>query len=240
MMRSSLKVFACATFALLLAACASQAATIFKLDLGGVGPDLIYTGGVFGQLETVDDNPAGLTGDQATTILFTSFLSSFGSTTGSYSLSGAVATGAPTPLGGGVVMQNYSGGNFQIYDSANVLLLDVNLSTSLLVGGGNGAFFNITNGTVAGGLPAITSQLISNSIGMSMTLTNISGGGLTIGGGGELNSFTGDATKEITATQVPEPTAIMLALGAMSRQWFCGGAEKLFRIEVSLGRIDRG
>jgi hypothetical protein len=212
MMRSSLKFLACATFALLLSACAAQAATIIKLDLGGVGPDVNYSGGVFGQLETVDDNPAGLTGDQATTILFTSFLSSFGSTTGSYSLSGATATGAPNPLGGGVVAQNFSGGNFQIYNSANVLLLDVNLGTSLLVGGGNGAFFNITNGTVVGGLPAITSQLVGNSLGMSMTLSNISGGGLTVGGTGNLNSFFADSTKEITASQVPEPAAILLAL----------------------------
>ena len=91
--------------------------------------------------------------------------------------------------------------------------MDVNLSTAFLVGGSNGAFFNITNGTVVGGLPEITSQLISNSIGMSMTLTNFSGGGLTIGGDGVLNSFSADATKEITAIQVPvpEPAAVLLA-----------------------------
>src|SRR5262245_20037422 len=185
----------------------ADAATIIKLDLGNVGPDLTFSGGAGGLLSTIDDNPAGLTGDQATNILFTSFLSGLGSTTGSYSLAGATATGAPTPLGGGVVTQNFSGGNFKIYDSANTLLLDVNLATSLLVGGGNGAFFNITNGTVVGGLPSLTSQLVSNSIGMSMTLTNISGGGLTITGGGLLGSFFADATKEITATQTPEPTA---------------------------------
>jgi hypothetical protein len=216
MMRASLKLFACAIFALLLSACASQAATIIKLDLGGVGPDLNYTGGVFGTLNTIDDNPAGLTGDQATNILFTSFLSGLGSTTGSYSLAGATATGAPTPLGGGVVTQNFSGGNFKIYNGANTLLLDVNLATSLLVGGGNGAFFNITNGTVVGGDPTITSQLVSNSMGMSMTLTNINGGGgpgLTINpANNTLNSFFADATKEITATQTPEPGAFLLAL----------------------------
>src|ERR1044072_7466779 len=114
MMRTSLKLFACAAFALLLFAQTSQAATIIKLDLGGVGPDLNFTGGVFGTLNTIDDNPAGLTGDQATNILFTSFLSGLGSTTGSYSLLGATATGAPTPLGGGVVAQNFSGGNFKV------------------------------------------------------------------------------------------------------------------------------
>src|SRR6476660_3323274 len=213
MMRAPLKVFACAAIALLFSACASQAATIIKLDLGGVGPDLTFSPPANpGILSTIDDNPAGLTGDQATNILFTSFLSGMGSTTGSYSLAGATAVGAPTPIGGGVLTQNFVGGNFKIYNSTNTLLLNVNLSTSLLVGGGSGAFFNINNGTVVGGLPAITSQLVGNSIGMSMTLTNINGPGgpgLTAGGGGFLNPFVGDATKEISASQVPEPAAVL-------------------------------
>jgi hypothetical protein len=213
MMRRSLMLLSSAVFALLLLFDGSHAATIIKLDLGSTGPDINYSGGVFGKLETVDDNPAGLTGDQATAILFTDFLSGMGSTTGSYSLTDATATGAPTPLGGGVVMQNFANGNFELYNGANVPLLFVNLSTSLLVGGGNGAFFNITNGTVTGG--TLAPLLASNSIGMSMTLTNISGGGLTIGGTGHLNSFFADATKEITATQVPEPAAILLALGCL-------------------------
>jgi hypothetical protein len=217
MMRAPIRILTCATFALFFAIQSSRAATIIKLDLGGVGPDVNFTGGAGGTLSTIDNNPAGLTGDQATNILFTSFLSGLGSTTGSYSLAGATAAGAPTPLGGGVVMQNFAGGNFKIYNSVNTLLLDVNLTSSLLVGGGSGAFFNITNGLVVGGDPTITSQLIANSLGMSISLTNISGGGLTIApAGGSLNAFTADATKEISATQVPEPTtAILLIAGGL-------------------------
>ena len=215
-MKTTSKFFTCALLALLVCVAPSQAATIIKLDLGGVGPDLAFSPvGSPGLLGTIDDNPPGLAGDQATNVLFTSFLSGLGSTNGSYTLAGAAAAGPPTPLGAGVVMQNFVGGNFKIYDNANVLLLDVNLSSSLLVGGGNGAFFNINNGTVVGGSPAITSQLVSNSIGMSMTMTNINGPGgpgLTIGGGGLLNPFVGDSTKEITATQIPEPAAMLLAL----------------------------
>ena len=48
-----------------------------------------------------------------------------------------------------------------------------------------------------------------------MTLTNINspgGPGLYVGGVGFLTPFVGDATKEITAIQVPEPVAILLAL----------------------------
>jgi len=212
MMKTTLRFLASAAFALLLSVQASKAGTIIKLDLGGTGPDVQYSGGT---LSTVNDGNAGTTGDQNTAILFTDFLSSQvpNPTSGSYTLSGATIAGAPTPLGGGVFAQNFSGGNFKIYNNANALLLSVNLGTSLLVGGGNGAFFNITNGTVVGG--SLASQLAPNSIGMSMTLTNISGGGLSAPSG-ILNSFVADATKEITGTQVPEPTAILLMLGGLA------------------------
>jgi hypothetical protein len=220
MMRASLKFFACASFALLLSIQSSQAATIIKLDLGGVGPDVAYDGAVPTILRTIDDNPPGLAGDQATNILFTSFLSGLGSTSGSYSLSGAQSVGAPNIIvpspGPGippVVSQQFINGNFQLYDNSNTLLLSVGLTSSVLVGSNNGAFFNITNGVVLGGLPSITSQLVGNSIGMSLTLTNINnplGPGLAITPGGALAPFVGDATKEITATQAPEPTAAML------------------------------
>jgi hypothetical protein len=221
MMKALLKVFACAAIALLLTFHASYAGTIIKLDLGGTGPDVTFSGGNGGILSTVDHNPAGLVGDQATSILYTDFLSSMvpNPTSGSYSLSGATALGAATPLGGGVFAQNFSSGNFKLYDSSNVLLLDVDLGSSLLVGGGNGAFFSITNGTVVGGLPSLTSQLVPNSIGTSMTLTSISGGGLSTSGG-FLKAFQADATNEITATQVPEPATILLAISFLSAPMF--------------------
>lgn len=204
--------FAVAGMGLFLSVGAVQASTIIKLDLGGVGPDVQYSGGAGGVLRTIDDNPAGLIGDQATTVLFTDFLSGFGSIPGSYSLSGLTASGLATNLGS-VVLQNFTGGNFQIYNSANTLLLDVNLGNSVLAGSSTGATFSITNGTVVGGLPAITSQLVPNSIGYSLALTNISGGGLSTSTNSALNFFNADSVKEITATQVPEPTTILLLGG---------------------------
>jgi hypothetical protein len=215
MMRPHTKLFAGAALALFLASSASNAATIIKLDLGGTGPDVFYSGGVFGTLSTVDDGDDATTGQQNTAILYTSFLSTTPATNGSYTLSGVTATGAPVD-DGGVVSQNFAGGNFQLYNAANALLLDVNLSTSRLTGADEGAFFSITKGTVVGGFPPLISQLVSNSIGLSMSLTDITGGGLSIGGTFEnplLNSFFADATKEITAAQVPEPgTAILVVL----------------------------
>src|SRR4051794_19473143 len=204
MMKTTLRLLASATLALLLSFQASYAGTIIKLDLGGTGPDVGYSGGI---LSTLNDGNAGTLGDQNTAILFTDFLSSQAPnpTTGSYSLSGATISGAPTALGGGVFAQNFSGGDFQIYNSSNALLLQVHLSSSLLVGGGNGAFFSITNGLVTGG--SLAPQIAANSVGMSMSLTNISGGGLSRNDNGLLNSFVADATKEITGTPVPEPAA---------------------------------
>jgi hypothetical protein len=201
-----------AVISAVFSACACQAATIIKLDLGGAGPDVTFSGGSGGLLGTIDDNPTGLVGDQATNILFTGFLAGFGSTSGSYSLAGATAVGAPAPLGGGILSQNLVGGNFKVYNSANTLLIDVNLSTTLLVAGSAGATFNVSSAVVVGGAPAITSQLDLNSIGLSISLTNISGGGLSSGDGGFLNAFTADSTKQITASPVPEPSMMLFAL----------------------------
>ena len=52
-------------------------------------------------------------------------------------------------------MQSFTGGNFQLYDDTNALLLDVNLTSSALTGplgvSATGSVFSVTNGTVVGG-----------------------------------------------------------------------------------------
>ncbi len=216
-MKTALKTFTCATVALLLSFHTSHAATIIRLDLGDTGPDMTFSGGSGGVLSTLSDSGSG-TGDQETAILFTDFLSSLvpNPTTGSYTLTGVTAVGLPTNLGFGTYLQNFSGGNYKLYDSANALLLDVNLGDSLLVGSANGGHFSITNGTVMGGNPTVISQLNFNSLGFSTSLTNInSGGGLSTGVDGYLNSFVTNASIDITATQVPEPAAALLILSAL-------------------------
>jgi hypothetical protein len=225
MMKVLLNGFTGAALALLLTFNASQAALI-KLDLAktpgpDLGPDVAYAGSV---LATPSDANGLTTGDQDTAIVFGDFLSALPATTGSYSLHNVSANGPATTVfipgpNITVVSQSLTGGNFQIYNSANVTLLNVNLASSVLSGTAGPSsttanVFSITNGTVVGG--TLASQIVSNSISFSIALTKISGGGLTVNGNNVLAPFTASATKEIAGNQVPEPSAaILLVLGGL-------------------------
>ena len=226
MMKALLNGFTSAALALLLTFNASQAATI-KLDLAKTpapdpGPDISYAGSV---LATPSDGNGLTTGAQDTAIVFGDFLSALPATRGSYSLNNLSANGpATTEFIPGpnitVVSQSLTGGNFQLYDSANVKLLDVSLASSNSVLSGTTVpasttanVISITNGTVIGG--TLASQIASNSISFSFALTNISGGGLAVDGN-VLSPFSASATKEIAANPVPEPsTAVLLVLGSL-------------------------
>jgi hypothetical protein len=220
-----------ALLVLLLTAHASQAA-IVKLDLAkspgpDLGPDIVYTGAV---LATPSDGNALTTGSQDTAIVFGDFLSPFVPTTGSYSLHNLTTNGPATTVGvpgGTLVFQPMKNGDFQLYDSGNVNLLDVDLTTSstLLTGSLNsstGGLITVTNATVVGG--TLAPLIVSNSISFSMAFSNILTGGTTgalvVGGGGILQPFTASATKEIGGEPsdlgVPEPSsAVLLALGSL-------------------------
>jgi hypothetical protein len=226
MVKVLLNGFASAALALLLTFNASQAALI-KLDLAKIpgpdlGPDVVYAGSV---LSTPSDGNALTTGSQDTAIVFGDFLSALPATRGSYSLQNLAANGPATTVfipgpNITVVSQSLTGGDFQLYDSANVKLLDVSLASSNSVLSGTtgpssttGNVVSITNGTVVGG--TLASQIASNSISFSIALTNISGGGLAVNGN-VLAAFTASATKEIGGNPVPEPSAaILLVLGSL-------------------------
>jgi hypothetical protein len=82
-----------------------------------------------------------------------------------------------------VVVQSFVGGDFQIYDDTNVLLLDVNLTSSVLTGplgiSATGSVFSVTNGTVVGG--SLAPLILATSISMSIAMTGINGGaGLSV------------------------------------------------------------
>jgi hypothetical protein len=225
MMKVLLNGFTSAVLALLLTFNASAA--IIKLDLAktpapDLGPAIEYVGSVLG---TPLDGNGITTGDQDTAIVFGDFLSALPATRGSYSLHGLGANGPATTVfipgpNITVVSQSLSGGSFQLYDSANVKLLDVSLASSNSVLSGTAGpasttanVFSITNGTVVGG--TLASQIASNTISFSFALTNISGGGLAVASN-VLAPFTASATKEIAANPVPEPSAaVLIVLGSL-------------------------
>src|SRR5438034_340997 len=110
-------------------AASSQAATILKLDLGNIGPDVGMTaGGVFG---TVSDGNAATVGDQNTAVEFTGFLDpghpDVTTPTASFSLIGLTEIG-PATVVGGTVVQSFIGGTFSVFDPSNILLLSGTLN----------------------------------------------------------------------------------------------------------------
>jgi hypothetical protein len=215
--RKSLVIRGIAICALFAVAASSHAATIIKLNLGSVGPDVSMTGlGVFG---TVSDGIAATTGDQNTDVEFTGFLDGpfpdITTTNASFTLSGLSAVG-PASVFGTLVIQPFLGGTFNLYDTANVLLLSGPLTTSTLTGvigpPGTAALFTTTLGTATGGtlLPLIA----PGSVSLSLNMTNVNGGaGLSVGAVAPLlNPFSADASVNIAANPIPEPAALVLVL----------------------------
>jgi hypothetical protein len=218
-MKSTSKVFirgvaACAL--LCVAATFSQAATIIKLNLGGVGPDVgMGPGGILSTIDqTGGPSPAG---DQLTDVEYTGFLNfipDLNTNTASFSLNGLQAVG-PANVFGSLVIQNFApGGVFSLYDPSDNLLLQGPMASSALSGvlgpPGTGALFTTTLGNVTGG--SLAGYLAPGSVSLSMNMTNVNGGnGFAVAGGGpQLNQFLADASISIAADQVPEPASLML------------------------------
>jgi hypothetical protein len=206
----------------------AQAATIIKLNLGGVGPD-VGMGAPAGQppgvLSTIDQTGGPPpTGDQFTDIEYTGFLNfipDLNTNNATFSLNGLNAVGPPNVFGT-LVIQNFFGGVFSLYDPADNLLLQGPLTNSALTGvigpPGTGALFTTTLGSATGGslLPFIAPGTVS----LSMNMTNVSGGlGFSVGPGPVLNPFLADASVNIAAdfSGVPEPaTMTLIGLGSLA------------------------
>jgi hypothetical protein len=200
---------------------AVHAGTIIKLDLGtDAAPDIRFDGTT---LSTMNDGNAGTTGDQDTDANFQDFLSSFPDVltpTASFSLSGLTPSGAATTLGP-LVIQNFNGGAFELYDPANTLLLSGTLTTSALTGPigapATGALFTTSVSSVSGG--QLASLIVGNSLSLSMSFTDVNGGaGFSVGGATApmLNPFTADSTLNIAGEPIPEPTMIaLIAIGGV-------------------------
>jgi hypothetical protein len=201
--------------------CSANANTIIKLDLGSVGPDIGMNGQ--GQLSTVNDGDAGTTGDQNTKIEFTDFLNSIpdiSTPPGSFTLNGLALAGPTNVIGGTLVIQNFTGGQFSLYDPANVLLLSGPISTSTLTGTigapGTGALFTTTLASATGG--TLASLIFPGSLSLSLSMTNVNGGTGFSTSDSILQPFQADGSINIAAdgARAPEPaTLALLSMGAI-------------------------
>lgn len=211
---TSFSVGVCALFAL---ASIAPAATILKLNLGGVGPDVAMTGA--GVLSTSSDGNALTSGDQDTAIEYTGFLDPLfldvPTSIASFSLGGLQTSGLAQVVSG-VTIQSYTGGTLSLYDPANNLLLSGSLTNSTLSGSaGSGVVFTTSVGAFTGG--SLQSNLVGNSLSMTMNLSNINGGaGLTVNPNNVLQAFSADASVNISGNAVPEPVSAMLLLVGLS------------------------
>lgn len=210
-------------------ACVLHASTIIKLNLGGVGPDLSMN--ALGVLGTVNDGVATTTGDQNTNVEYTSFLDpipDINPAFGSFTLSNLASVPPTIPVGPGVVVQNFAGGTFNLYDPSNSLLLSGLLTTSSLTGTvgppGTGAVFTTNIASVTGG--ALAPFIVPNSLALSMNLTNVNGGaGFSTTplprGGVVLDPFLADSFVNISGEPtelgggIPEPGTFVLATIAL-------------------------
>jgi hypothetical protein len=210
----------------------ANAGTIIKLNLGGdSAADIVFDGT---QLSIVDDGNGATTGNQDTNVEFLDFLSGetdiVGAPPASFSMSGLAVDGFANVFNNVLVIQNFTGGTFNLFDDANALLLSGTLDDSTLTGPigppATGALFTTTFASVTGG--SLASQIDSDTITLSMSLSAISGGtGFSVDMGGAapaLNPFTADATLSIAAEQIPEPTAaVLLIFGSL---WLAGQSHR--------------
>ena len=197
---------------------AASAGTIIKLSLGGDdAQDIGYSGGI---LATNSDGNALTTGDQNTNIEYSDFLQGNPDVplaVASFTMDGLGPSGPATEIAGVLVIQNFSGGTMQLYDAANILLLEGMLADSVLSGPigapGTGALFTTSFGTVTGG--TLAPLLDPTSLTLSMSLNDVNGGaGFSLSGpvaARVLAGFDADATLSIGA-EVPEPAATMLII----------------------------
>lgn len=191
--------------------------TIIKFDLGGVGPDIEYSGGVF---STVNDGIVGTPGEQNSGIDYTGFLDGVLTDIiagASVTLDNVIASGAAN-LVGPVIVQNTTGGTISLWSDTGTLLLTGALGSGAVtgsVGGSTGSFFNTTVMTYTGG--SLLSLVLPTPAGLSIALTNIisGAGGLNVvfnqnTQSNELQAFVADGSGLLTGTSVPEPTSMLL------------------------------
>ena len=226
-----------------LANSTAHAATILKLNLGDVGPDIAPGYSTFA---TGNDGNAATLGKQDTDVEFTGFLDGLfpdiSTGNASFSCCGLLmAHPIATSTSGGLLVYPFSTpppaanlSEFTLYAPDNTLLLSGQITQGTLIGPmgppGTGTFFTSVLQKVSGG--TLAPYLAPNSISLSFALTNVKTGvipfppyqgdpsgqgfGLWTPEGTDLVPFTADASVTISADPVPEPATLgLLVLGAM-------------------------
>ena len=204
--------------------------TIIKLDLGPIGPDIKLESGM---LSTVDDGngSAESPGEQDTSVAFDNFAKDvagianiFPPETASFTLSGVGVIGVPLVVDQGshdLVVQSTSGGSFSLFDEAGAELLTGTLEAGSLHGhtgiSGTSSFLTASLGTFTGPMgTALYDVLDPGSASLAISLTDVLSSGTP---GLEvvndvIQDFSADATANIGAEPIPEPTSmILLGLG---------------------------
>src|SRR5262245_20022151 len=181
MMKIQLRLIASVTLAVALSSFqVAQAGTIIKLSLGSdAAADYQYSGGLNGQMSTINDGNGATFGDQDTAVEFLDFLSSFPNIPAgaSYTMSGLSANNASANLAFGYAFQDLTGGTFQLWDNLNNPLLNVQLTTSTIVaqpGNASGAVLTTTLGTPLGG--SLAPYIVPGSVSISIALSDIKSG----------------------------------------------------------------
>jgi len=223
--------FACVGAAVIiwlgLSCSALHAGTIIKLSLGSDAPSDVEFDGT--TLSTMDDTVVPTTGEQNTAVDYQDFfggMSDISLPDASFSLNGLSVSGAASVFGGFLVIQDFTGGTFELYDPApgNALLLSGKLANSTLTGPigppATGALFTTSFASVTGG--SLAPLIGPKTLTVSMNLSSINNGaGLKVtpvGGPAPytLDSFRADASVNIAAEQIPEPaTTALLLIGSL-------------------------
>jgi hypothetical protein len=195
----------------------ARAGTIIKLGFGTDSlPDMELSDVA---LSTFDDGAGATTGDQDTQVAFLGVLTGATPIEGdraSFSLNHVTLSGEVIVIGG-TALQLTTGGEFELYDPSNVLLLSGSLGAGTLSGpianSATGAFLTAEFGSFTGGslLPALHEAGNVRST-FSIALTNVNNGaGLGVNEDtNRLLPFAADATASIGG-QVPEPHGMLYA-----------------------------
>ncbi|MCP4190302.1 MAG: hypothetical protein GY768_06720 [Planctomycetaceae bacterium] len=201
----------------------ATAGTIIKLGFSTDSmPDINLIDAV---LSTADDGIGATSGDQNTEVTFLGALSGeagIESDNASFTLNAINLIDNPT-IFGTTILQATNGGNFDLYDQNNDLLLSGTLGNGTLSGpiGGTatGGFLTTEFGMFSDGslLDTLTPEKLLQSS-FSISLTDVNGGlGFSTGADGSLDDFNADATANIGARAVPEPAAVLsVIMGIMS------------------------